>query len=353
MKKLFFFAVLTMLMLTSCNQSSTSEQGKSKNSPDYCTVKGTVKGVKNGKTLQLLDAFNDWVVVGQGVIKDGAFEIHPEVTAPTHVYLYVHNGKQLKDFILEPGTILVEVDATDENDYETGAKGTPLNDLDQIITGYRISGNHAAADSIRAIVMNENPAGPLALANIENWCKSSAEMLDVLDRLTPELAQLPYAEELRKEATQRLKTEAGGTYIDMEYPDLNGDTISLSSVVNNPFNRYVLVDFWASWCDGCVDELPTLVEIYEKYHDKGLEIYGLSVDTQKRYKFWKSCIEKNNMKWVNVCDYSGGMRGNSKVRDDYAIIAYPTTLLIDGQTGEIIIRGRLSDIEAKLAELLQ
>ena len=344
MKKILIIAALALLVFASCNDNKPATN-------DYCVVKGTVKGVKNGKTLELLDAFNDWVVVGQGVIKDGAFEIHPEVTAPTHVYLYVHNGKQLKDFILEPGTILVEVDATDENDYETGAKGTPLNDLDQIITGYRISGNHAAADSIRAIVMNENPAGPLALANIENWCKSSAEMLDVLDRLTPELAQLPYADQLRAEATQRLKTEAGGTYIDMKYPDLNGDTISLSSVVNNPANRYVLVDFWASWCDGCLDVMPQIKEIYEKYHDKGLEIYGLSVDSQRFNKNWKSRIKEYDMTWINVCDYSGGRKGDSKVRDDYAIIAYPTTILIDCQTGKIVIRDKVENIEAMLGEL--
>ena len=339
-------AALALLVFAGCNDKKSATN-------DYCVVKGTVKGVKEGKTLELSDEFNDYAIVGTGVVKDGAFEIHPEVTAPAHVFLYVHNGKQLKDFILEPGTIFVEVDATDEDDLGTGAKGTPSNDLDQIIIGYRRSGNQAAADSVRAIVMNANPAGPLALAKIEEWCQSSVEMLDVLDRLTPELAQLPYADQLRAEATQRLKTEAGGTYIDMKYPDLNGDTISLSSVVNNPANHYVIVDFWASWCDGCVDDLPTLVEIYKNYHDKGLEIYGLSVDSQKRYKYWKSCIEKNNMKWVNVCDYSGGMRGNSKVRDDYAIIAYPTTLLIDCQTGKIIIRDRVENIAPKIAELLQ
>ena len=344
MKKLLLPIVAALLILCGCNDNKPATN-------DYCVVKGTVKGVKEGKKLELSDAFNDWAIVGQGVIKDGAFEIHPEVTAPTHVYLYVHNGKQLKDFILEPGTIFVEVDATDEDDFETGAKGTPTNDLDQIIISYRRSGNQAAADSVRAIVMNENPAGPLALAKIEVWCKSSVEMLDVLNRLTPELAQLPYVEQLRAEATQRLKTEAGGTYIDMKYPDVHGDTISLSSVVNNPANRYVLVDFWASWCGGCLDVMPLIKEIYEKYHDKGLEIYGLSVDSQRRDKNWKSCIKEYDMTWINVCDYSGGRKGDSKVRDDYAIIAYPTTLLIDCQTGKIVIRDKVENIEAMLGEL--
>ena len=199
MKKILIIAAIVLLVFTGCNDNKPATN-------DYCVVKGTVKGVKEGKTLELSDAFNDWVVVGQGVIKDGVFEIHPEVTAPTHVYLYVHNGKQLKDFILEPGTILVEVDATDEYDYETGAKGTPSNDLDQIIISYRRSGNQAAADS----------------------------------------------------------------------------------VVNNPANRYVLVDFWASWCDGCLDVMPQIKEIYEKYHDKGLEIYDLSDHPFDRLSDWRN-----------------------------------------------------------------
>ena len=95
MKKLLLAIVAALLILSGCNDNKTAEN-------DYCVVKGTV--------------------IGQGVIKDGVFEIHPEVTSSTHVYLYEHNGYQLKDFILEPGTIFVKVDATDEYDYETGAK---------------------------------------------------------------------------------------------------------------------------------------------------------------------------------------------------------------------------------------
>ena len=92
-------------------------------------------------------------------------------------------------------------------------------------------------------------------------------------------------------------------------------------------------------------------EIYAKYHAKGLEIFGVSVNINR--KDWLKYLAKDPLPWINICDESGGKKGTCKVRDDYAIIAYPTTLLIDSQTGEIIIRSKLSDIEAKLAELLQ
>ena len=320
---------------------------------DYCTVKGTVKGLKDGTKLELLDEFQDFKVIATTTVKDGAFEFHPDIAAPTHVYMYTKDEDQLKDFILEPGTILVKVDATDEDDYHTGATGTPSNNVDRRYIALVDSGDREAANALMDSVLDAEQTGALALDIVSNRCKSSKKGLDALNRLSPELADLAFVAELREELTRRMKTEAGGMYIDMEYPDVDGNLISLSSVVNNPANRYVLVDFWATWCDGCVAVLPELVELYAKYHEKGLEIYGMSADTKGRYELWKSSLTENNMTWVNVCDFSGG-RKDSKTRQEYALAAYPTTVLIEGQTGVIIARGKtIDELDAMLAELLQ
>ena len=349
--KLFLSIALTLIIGFSACQSNQKQS-------DYCTVKGTVKGLPDGTQLELLDAFNQWEVVGTGSVKKGAFEIHPDVSSPTHGYLYVQEGLQLKDFILEPGTILVEVDANDEDDLETGAKGTPSNEIDYKHYAFSHSGNQEAAQAIKDSVLNAEQTGALALAKVEYWSKSSVQALGVLDRLSPELAALPYVGELRKELTQRIKTEPRSEgsdivplYIEVEYPDVNGKPISLSSVVNNPNNRYVLVDFWATWCSECVKAMPQLKEIYAQYHEKGLEIYGLSVDANR--KNWETFLEENQLAWVNVCDGSGGRKENSKVRQDYALRGYPTTLLIDCQSGEVIARGELKKINAMLSEMLQ
>ncbi len=349
-KLLLSIALSLMIGFSGC-QSNQNQSG-------YCTVKGTVKGLPNGTKLELLDAFNNWEVVGTGSVKQSVFEIHPDVSSPTHVYLYVREGQQLKDFILEPGTILVEVDANDEEDLGTGAKGTPSNEIDYKYLALSRSGNQEAAQAIKDSVLNAKQTGALALANIEYWCKSSAQALGVLDRLSPELAALPYIDELRKELTQRIKTEprTEGSdiiplFIDMEYPDVNGKPVSLSSVVNDPNNRYVLVDFWATWCTGCVEAMPQLKEIYAQYHEKGLEIYGLSVNSDR--ELWGSFVEERQLAWVNVCDGTGGSKEDSKVRQDYSLRGYPTTLLIDCQSGEVIARGELNEIDTMLAELLQ
>ena len=341
--RLFLALALSLMIgLSGCHSNQASHA-------DYCTVKGTVKGLSDGTKLELQNAFNHFEVVGTGVVKQGAFEIFPEVSSPTHVYLYVKKGKQLKDFILEPGTIVVEVDATDEDDYATGASGTVSNDLERRIREYKLSDDKNTEKALKAEVMKADPAGPLALAHIENWCESPAYALEVLDRLSPELARLPYTEELREILTRRLRTEPGNKYLDMEYPDANGNPISLSSVVNNPDNRYVLVDFWATWCDGCVEKIPHLAELYNKYHEKGLEIYGISMDPY--LKNWKSYLTANRLGWVNVCEGKGGGHKNSQAWYDYALPGIPTTLLIDCQTGEIVYRDD-ADLDCVLATLL-
>ena len=346
-KSLISMMVLLMLGLGGCKSNQ--------NQSDYCTVKGTIKGLPNGTKLELLDGFDDFVVVGKGVVKDGTFEIHPTVSAPTHVYLYTQKDwLQLKDFILEPGIILVEVDADDIADMETGATGTVSNNIRRRVMEYDLRGDKDSADALRAEVMGAEQTGALALATINSWCKSSVQALDILDRLSPELAGLEYVAGLRAELAQRMKTEprTEGSdivplYIDMNYPDVNGDSISLGAVVKNAANRYV--DFWATWCSGCLEAMPRLKEIYATYHDKGLEVYGISVDAQ--FNRWKDYVAKNNLTWVNVCDGSGG-RKKSKAWHDYALSGIPKTLLIDCESGEIIVRDGLVEIEAMLAKLL-
>ena len=343
MKRVLIFAILSLFVLASCHQKSTGT--------GYCTVKGTVKGLKDGKKLELQDEFHHFEIVGKGVVKDGTFEIHPDVSAPTHVYLYTKDGNQLKDFILEPGTIFVEVDATDEDDYRTGATGTLSNDIDRRHQELYDHGDKAAAKALVDSILGAEQTGALALDWAHNWCDSTAQSLGVLDRLAPELATLDFVTEFKDELTRRMKTDVGRKYIDMEYPDVMGKPIRLSSVVNNPNNRYVLVDFWATWCGGCVESIPHLVELYAKYHQKGLEIYGVSMDPKRRHDNWKDFLSKNKMTWVNVCDENGGGKDNSKAWYDYALSGIPTTLLIDCQTGKIIARDD-AELESKLAKLL-
>ena len=323
--------------------------------PEYCTVKGTVKGLKDGTKLELDDAYDHYRVIAKTQVKDGAYEFQPRVSVPTLVYLGSRDNDQLKDFFLEPGTIVADIDATDEMDYATYATGTPSNDLLRKIHQLEINGDLDAAEAIREEVLNADETGILALYMADANGATAAQGLVVLDRLSADLAAKPYVTEFRETLTRRARTEPApegsespNYFIDMEFPDIDGNLISLSSVVNNPANRYILLDFWATWCSPCRESIPKLQALYEAYHDKGLEIYSVSEDETE--KNWKNFLPGSGMNWINVRDTHPG-RNEKGMMTVYALHGIPTMLIIDGETGAIIFRDRMKDIATVVTEL--
>lgn len=332
---------LLMLALGGCQSTQT----------DYCVVEGNIKGLSDDTKLELQDGWNRCKIVGTAVVKDGKFIFHPKVTAPTHVYMY-QGDLQLQDFFLEPGTIVVDVNAEEGDEYSRNAKGTPSNDFLLKYNRLRDSGQEDSANAMVDSVLSLAQTGPLAVLFADRYQRPINKVLDALDRLSPDLASLPFVAALKEELSILVKTEPRDDYkphyIDLEFCDVEGNPVSLSSVVDNPKNRYVLLDFWATWCGPCVKYLPQLKEVYSKYHEKGLEIYSLSIDSSKSK--WESFLKENGNEWINVLDNKGGGR-KSKVWETYAVNLVPMFLLIDGNTGEILFRENHPDLDAIFTDL--
>ena len=332
---------------------------------EYCTVKGTVQGVKDGAELVLLDDWNNSKVISTTTVENGTFEFHPRFSTPTRVYLYAtdpedvyanpYDGGQLKDFFLEPGTIIVDVHAEDEMDMVTGASGTVLNDAYRTIQAADVDARDALWDE----AVRDERTNLLALVYADRQADDLDKAAEILDRLSPDLAKTykktistlkkkwvrrAQRAERRKKAAEEAVNLVHQPYIDMEYPNTDNVPVRLSAVVNNPANRYVILDFWATWCAPCLESIPKLKEVYAKYHDKGLEIYSISQDSKTTE--WKTFVAENEMTWINVLADGG------KVYKDYGIQYIPTVFLIDCKTGEILVHEGHPDLDAILSELL-
>jgi thiol-disulfide isomerase/thioredoxin len=110
--------------------------------------------------------------------------------------------------------------------------------------------------------------------------------------------------------------------------------------------KYILLDFWASWCLPCRGENPNLVNLYKKYHDKGFEIIGISLDENK--KDWLQAIEKDKLEWLHVSELKGW---ENSIAEKYKISAVPFTILLDSNYKVVAVNLSAGQLETLFNEL--
>ncbi|MEJ2595966.1 MAG: TlpA disulfide reductase family protein [bacterium] len=162
--------------------------------------------------------------------------------------------------------------------------------------------------------------------------------------LDPAIKKSMYAESLRERAAILKNVAVGQPYTDFTLNDPEGNPLPLSSVIGE---NYVLVDFWASWCQPCRRENPNIVAAYNAFHDKGFDVFGVSLD--QSHSKWTAAIAQDGLIWNHVSDLKYWSSEAGKL---YGVQSIPHSVLISPD-GIIIAKNlRQEALHEKLAELL-
>ena len=354
MKK--FFAILAVAAVAaSCNSHRT-------------VISGNILGIEDG-VIYLAESGRNGAVVDSTEVKGGKFVFNVD-SAPQLLTLRTAE-EGVAAIFTEDGKITVEGNLADDS---VKAVGTPANEAFNAYNEVMVSINQRYAEAADAAAREavyeeyntfvdssieqnmDNLFGVFMFIQHKSYELPAAKMIESLNALNENLKSLPIVTTAIEKATRKMRTEpkAEGseftpTYINIEQPNVDGTPVSLQSVVEKKGNKYVLLDFWASWCGPCMGEMPFLKEAYAKYHKKGFEIFGVSFDSKA--EAWKGAIAKQNMKWVNV---SLLQSFNNPAAEEYVVESIPTNFLIDCSNGEIIAKNlRGEAVLEKLAELLK
>ncbi|MHC4152226.1 MAG: TlpA family protein disulfide reductase [Planctomycetota bacterium] len=133
---------------------------------------------------------------------------------------------------------------------------------------------------------------------------------DNIQRLPDKMVKLPRPERII----------VGQLFPELKFEDLDGKTID----INNYLGKVVLIDFWATWCGPCIYEMPSVIALYNKYHDKGFEIIGISLD--KDLVKFENYLSQNRITWPQYYDGKGW---DNKISSRFGVMGIPATVLID------------------------
>jgi peroxiredoxin len=340
-------------------------------------IEGKLGKVRPGATAYVRYVVGKTGYSDSAQIHNGRFLITGFVDQPHYAWLFV-DRKSIR-FYLEPGIISVTspdsiqnalVDGSPMNiDHQRLKKmlkptddqltllekeyqaTTPEQKKDKGFNGSFEKRNNAILaqqKQVKAQFIRENLASMLSLYTLEQYTDRYASEFSELEPLFSRLSKTIKASKPGRAYAEKLAliqaTSVGGLAPEFTQPDTSGKTISLSSFRG----KYVLVDFWASWCAPCRAENPNLVKNFQQYKDKNFTVLGVSLDQPTGKEAWLKAIHKDQLDWTHVSDLKFW---DNEVAKQYAIRLIPQNFLI-GPDGKILaknIRGEALGI--KLAEL--
>ena len=339
--------LLALVTMTGQAQSQQQEEQNQDTTINW-KLEGAVDNAEPTDTLFIID-MEEQRDIASLLVKDGKIvSIGGTLDEPAACGIMTKDRRRwITAFVLENGTINIHVDV--KKNYLQHISGTPINnEMNAILTESKQNTSNPTLfrQNIYKIVNGiiEKHPNHIASSFLIDWCKSSytpTQALGLIDKLSPELQNSLKIDRLKDNLLLQQETEVGKRFKELTGISPDKKPATLSTYVGR--GNYVLVDFWASWCGPCKAEMPHVIEIYEKYKDKGLKVIGVTVEDLPE-KF-DSIVKKLGIPFPQIYE--------STPMSTYGITSIPHTILF-APDGTILARGLHGEaIEKKLTELFE
>jgi thiol-disulfide isomerase/thioredoxin len=327
---------------------------------DDFELSGTIKGKSSGMIYVTLTDFSNERISDSTAIVDGKFVLKGKIPNPVMAFLSADKSvlsaekePNAVSFFLDPGKTQAELVY---NDFKN-----------VILTGAKTNQESQALETLKKTVKSSEVELDFIAKHPDSYLSAFLLMKvapmekreTLFNQLTADVQQSGFGRRVKTTIDESKRGIPGTKAIDFAAVDINGDTLRLSDYRG----KYVLIDFWASWCRPCRASHPHLLELYAKYKEKGFEIIAVA-DDDRNPDVWRKAVEKDNVGvWKHILrglDIERFMQGDTNYYNypneisasRYGVVSLPTKVLVDPD-GLIIGRytGGIEDFDEKLKEV--